>query len=147
MKHPVFEFIIFIFSLRFSIPLYLPTTIFVGKEGLDIGFFAIFHGRVVVPSPNIVINLLWTYGKLYCKGEPDRFSGQRVPLVKTYRQTQILLLYFKDYDPCRKGRLESHRAFFYGYFSRVVVPSNKIGKNFPRTQQKLHCKVEPFWFS
>ncbi len=43
-------------------------------------FFIFFLGRVVVRSPKIVINLPGTYEKLPCKGEPDRFSGQRDPL-------------------------------------------------------------------
>ena len=37
--------------------------------------FVISFGRVVVPSPKIVINLPGTYEKLPCKGEPDRFSS------------------------------------------------------------------------
>ncbi len=46
---------------------------------------AISLGRVVLPSPKIVINLPGTYEKVPCKGEPDR-----------YRQTHILLFYYKD---------------------------------------------------
>ena len=48
---------------------------------------AISLGRVLVPSPKIVINLPGTYVKLPCKGEPDRFSGYRDPSVKTNKQT------------------------------------------------------------
>ena len=46
-------------------------------------FFAISLGRVDVPSIKIVINLLMTNEKLPCKG-------------KSYRQADILLLYYKD---------------------------------------------------
>ncbi len=46
--------------------------------------------------PQIAINLPSSYEKLHCKGIPYQFSGQRDPLVQTERQTDILLLYYKD---------------------------------------------------
>ena len=58
---------------------------------------AISLGRVLVLSPKIVINLSGTYEKLPSKGEPDWFSGQQDPLLQTNRQTNIRLLYYKDY--------------------------------------------------
>ena len=47
---------------------------------------------MVVPYPKIVLNLHRAYEKLCCKGEPDRFSGE----ILRYRQTDILLFYYKD---------------------------------------------------
>ena len=43
------------------------------RSSLD--FFVISLERVVVSSPKIVINLLRTYEKLPCKGEPVRIMG------------------------------------------------------------------------
>ena len=56
-------------------------------------FMTISLGRVVVLSPKIVISHPRTYEKLTCKGELFRLSGLQHPLV----QTDILLLYYKDY--------------------------------------------------
>ena len=61
------------------------------------GFVAISIGRVVVPSSKIAINLPRTYEKLHNKGEPYRFSGWRdLRYRQTNKQTEILLLYYKD---------------------------------------------------
>ena len=46
-----------------------------GNISIFFDFIVISLGRVVVPSPKIVINLPGTYEKLPCYGEPDRFSG------------------------------------------------------------------------
>ena len=46
-------------------------------------FRAIHLGRVVVPSPKIVMNLPRTYEKLHCKGEPFWSRDQRNHLVQT----------------------------------------------------------------
>ena len=46
-----------------------------------INFGVISLGREEVPFPNIVLNLLWTYMKLHCKGQPYRYSG--IPLYNT----------------------------------------------------------------
>ena len=55
---------------------------------------------VVVSSSKIAINLTGTYFKLHCKG------AQRVPTVKD-RQTQIILLLYKDYDLAFKDILHT----------------------------------------
>ena len=55
---------------------------------------AISLGKVV-PSPKLVINLLRTYEKLSCKGEPYQFSCQQTD-TQTDKETNILLLYYKD---------------------------------------------------
>ena len=60
---------IFNFSLNFQ-----------AGEIFSMGFFL---GRVVVPSPKLVINHPRTHEKLPCKGEPYQFS------VQTKRQTNI----------------------------------------------------------
>ena len=56
---------------------------------------AIFLGRVMVPSPKIVVNNSRTLEKLRCKGEPQRFRGQLDPSVQTNRQ----LLIYKGFHP------------------------------------------------
>ena len=62
--------------------------------GGDFFLEAISLGKVV-PSPKLVINLLRTYEKLSCKGEPYQFSCQQTD-TQTDKETNILLLYFKD---------------------------------------------------
>ena len=68
------------------------------------------NGKVLEPSPTIVVNNTRTFEKIRCKGESYRvrillnkesyrFIGYRDPLVQTDRhthtQTQTLLLLFK----------------------------------------------------
>ena len=57
-----------------------------------------FFRSVVIPSLKIVNNLPRTYEKLSHKGESYRFSGYE---ILWYRQTNILLLCFKDLLNCR----------------------------------------------
>ncbi len=67
------------------------------KKIFLVGYFSFFWGVGVVPPPKkIYINLPWTYEKLPCKGEPDRSSGQRDPLLQTNKQTNIVLLCIID---------------------------------------------------
>ncbi len=50
-------------------------------------FLSISLGRVVVPSPKIVINRSRTYEKLLCKGEPDLFyKHMQLITVRTFRK-------------------------------------------------------------
>ena len=55
--------------------------------GGDIFSNSDFSSEVVESSPKIVINSPGTYERLFCKGEPDRFSGYRDSSVQTHRQT------------------------------------------------------------
>ena len=56
-------------------------------------FLSISKGKVVLPSPKIVLNLPGTYKKLPCKGEADR-------LARSFG-IDILLLYYKDRQPLK----------------------------------------------
>ena len=52
------------------------------------------NGSVEIPSPKIVKYLPKTYKKLYCKGEPNRFSGQRDPSRHTKKLTILYTIGF-----------------------------------------------------
>ena len=56
----------------------------------------IFLGEVELPSPIISLNLPWTNKKLQCKGYPYWFSGYKDSSLLTNKQTEILLLLYKD---------------------------------------------------
>ena len=53
----------------------------------------ISFGRVVVPSPKIIINLSSAYEELHCKGEPYRASDGKIPF---YTQTNILPFFYQE---------------------------------------------------
>ena len=58
---------------------------------------AISLGRLVVPFPQIVINLPRIFDKLHCLGESYRFSGWEDPLLQTHTDKKdILLLLLKE---------------------------------------------------
>ena len=57
----------------------------------------IYLGRLVVPTPKIVINLSWTYEKLHCNRKPYRFSCKQDPSLHTDTETSsyFYITYFR----------------------------------------------------
>ena len=53
---------------------------------------AIFHGRVVLPSPKIVINLPSAYDKLHCKQNPNWFIQWLARSFRTNRQRSFYFI-------------------------------------------------------
>ena len=95
---------------------------------------AISLGRWWYPSQKIVINLIWTYEKLHCKWEPNRFNSWWDPLVLRDRQTNILLLLYND---------KSWRAITRQFQIFVYSQSNsQIVSHMSRTKIGLSCKLK-----
>ena len=50
----------------------------------------------------------WTYEKIHCDGEPNRFSGKRDPSLKTHRQTSCYCYIQKERHTYRKRENNNH---------------------------------------
>ena len=109
----------------------------------------IYFGRVVVPSPKIVMNLPRTYQALHCKGEPYQFSGQRDPQGQTKHRN----CYFYIRMIASSGPNWSLAPFNLENCAFLILTLTlQVGKNTPRCkndnlplitrrEETLHCKL------